>query len=268
MRKTCLVVSLMLLLSSCLKQELQTGLTEAEAQEITVLLKRYGIDSSKVSVVKDQREAWTVYVRGGEQNLFLASRILQEHGMPRERAVGLAEVFSNSSLIPTASEEKARLILGLSGEMAKTLRSVPGVIDVRVHVVLPEDSPLVDPAVRKSTTASVLIKYKGQSLPLQESEVKALVAKGIEGLRPENVAVVFKRAEPTSVSSKDLRWSLGAEEITLAGLVLLLLSSGISLVLVFANRRERRQVKMLKKQLALARQNETQVKSMPANPVV
>src|SRR5512138_2252517 len=95
------VISLVFL-TGCLKQELQTGLTEPEAQEMIVLLKDHGLEAVKqLSAAANQGEpTWTVSVKGGSQNLFLAWKILQENGLPREKATGLKDVFSNSSLIP------------------------------------------------------------------------------------------------------------------------------------------------------------------------
>src|SRR5262245_5235608 len=140
MQRSFVLVSL-LLLTGCLKQELQTGLTEPEAQEIIVLLKDHGLEAVKqISAAGDQGSpTWTVLVKGGSQNLFLAWKILQENGLPRGKTTGLKDVFSNSSLIPTASEEKARLIVGIAGEIRQTLLAVDGVVDARVHVVLPDN---------------------------------------------------------------------------------------------------------------------------------
>ena len=206
-------LSLVLLLTGCMQKELQTGLTEQEAQEIIVLLKDSGIDASREVMPGDsEKPTWKVSVKGGDQDYFLALKILQEHGLPR-RGQGVEDVFSKSGLIPTAGEEKARLIVGLSGEMTRTLKSVAGVVDARVHVVLPENSPLVDKSQWSTTTSSVLLKYQGDQIPLREDEVRNLVARSIEGLQPENVTVVFKKVESKPVARKDLRWYLGSQGV-------------------------------------------------------
>ena len=219
MPKFVALVSVVLLLTGCLKQELQTGLSEAEAQEIIVLLKDHNFDATRgPSVSNNNQEAptWTVYVKGGSQNQFSAWRILQENGLPREKTAGLNDVFANSGLIPTASEEKARLMVGLSGEIQKTLESVNGIVDARVHIVLPENSPLVDKTDWKPTTSSVLVKYQGDRLPLEAEEIQRLVANGVEGLQTQNVAVVFKRIAVKTESDPGFRWYLQSQEITIA----------------------------------------------------
>ena len=243
----CVAILSLFLLAGCLRQELQTGLTEPEAQEIIVLLKDHGLEAVKQSsAAANQTPTWTVSVKGGSQNLFLAWKILQENGLPREKATGLKDVFSNSSLIPTASEEKARLIVGISGEIRQTLVSVNGVVDARVHVVLPENSPLIEKSEWKPSTASVFVKYQGSQMPLQPEEVRNLVANSVEGLQPANVAVVFKKVEATPPTPKDLGWYLRSQELTISSLALLMLTTLGSLILLVRGHRQR--VKLLRLQ--------------------
>src|SRR6185437_846661 len=142
---------------------------------------------------------WSVKLKGGSESAVLAWRILEENGLPRQKVKGLAEVFSTTGMIPTASEEKARLLMALSGELSRTLKSIQGIVDARVQIVLPDNSPLLPSDQRNPTTASVLLKYRGGQPPLSEDEVKKLVARGIEGLQPDSVAVVFKRIDPVRV---------------------------------------------------------------------
>lgn len=250
MKWCCILIPLALSFFGCLKKELQTGLSEQEAQEIIVLLKESGIEAVKELRAQEQEKpTWAVCVRGGEQNLFVAWRILQEHGLPRRKSKGLEDVFSNSGLIPTAGEEKARLILGLSGEISRTLESVAGVVDARVHVVLPENSPLLERNQWSPTTASVLVKYQGEQLPLKEEEIRNLVSRGVEGLQPENVAVVFKKIEIRQLPNKSIGWYLGSQEVVVASLALLTVSSLGSLILVARGRQQRIKIQTLQKKL-------------------
>lgn len=249
MKKNAWLLGLVLL-TGCMQKQLQTGLTEQEAQEIMVLLKENGVDATRQLMPGDSEvPTWAVSVKGGDQDYFLAMKILQERGLPREKAKGLEDVFSKSGLIPTAGEEKARLIVGLSGEMARTLKSVAGVVDARVHVVLPENSPLVDKSQWSLTTTSVLLKYQGDQVPLREDEIRNLVARGIEGLQPENVAVVFKKVESKAVPRRNPRWYLGSQGVVLASLGLLVLSTAGSLLLLARGRQQRSKIQSLTRQI-------------------
>jgi type III secretion protein J len=242
---------LALVLGAC-THELQTGLNEQEAQEIVVLMNENGIEASAARAPSEKKgeEKWNVVVRGGDQNLARAWRVLQENGLPRQKDKGLEDVFSNAGMIPTATEEKARLLLGTSGEISRTLKSVDGIVDAHVLVVLPDSSPLLDKTERVPPTASVLIKYRGNTPPLSDEDVKKLVGRAVEGLQPENVAVVYKKIEPKQTVDRSIIPLMGNQEILLASLGLLALTSLGSLVLVGKSRWQRSKIEKLQDELA------------------
>jgi type III secretion protein J len=250
--KLLAVAGLTLLLTACVTHELQTDLSEQEAQEIVVLMNESGIEASTVKAPSEKKgEAkWSVVVHGGDQNLARAWRVLQENGLPRQKDKGLEDVFSNSGMIPTAAEEKARFLLGTSGEISRTLKSVDGVVDAHVLVVIPDSSPLLDKTERVPPTASVLIKYRGNAAPLSDDDVKKLVARAVEGLQPENVTVVYKKIEPRPVIDRNLVPLLGNQEFLLAALSLLALCSVGCLALVGKSRWQRTKIEKLQQQLA------------------
>lgn len=243
-----MVILFCLPLVGCLKHELSSGLTEREAQEMIVLLKENGLDSSRELVAKDREEpSWTIYVKGGDQNLVLAWRVLQENGLPRQRVKGLEEVFSKEGMIPTATEERARYLVGLSGEISETLRAISGVVDARVNLVLPENSPLLERANWAPASASVLIKYRYEKPPLHEDSIKSLVARGVQGLQPEQITVVMQRVTPKVQPERDVQWYAASQEVAIAALGLLAAMTIITLVLLG-------RVKQLQMQLRKARE--------------
>jgi len=195
---------LLLTLAGCTRQ-LETGLTQNDAQQIVVVLRENGIVATTETDPSQKKDAaaWVVNVRGQSDTLVRAWKILGENGLPREKVKGLDEIFANSGVVPTAAEEKARLLSGLNGELTRTLDSVSGVVDARVQVVLPDNTPLIDKSEQSPPTASALIQFRGEQPPLKDVEVENLIARSIEGLSPDNVAVVFKQVEikpiPTQV---------------------------------------------------------------------
>lgn len=255
--RAVLALSLMLVMCGCFSSDLQTGLTESEAQEITVVLRQRGIAAYPVREAAaggghEAAPSWTVRVKGSDRSLVAAWQVLQENGLPRQRVKGLEEVFSSTGMIPTAGEEKARLLLALSGETSRLLKAISGVVDARVQVVLPENSPLLDKSQWSPPTASVLLKYRGSRMPVTEDEVKKLVARGIEGLQPENVAVVAKKVAPAPEESRDIGWYLSDPYIVAAALTLMMAASLGSLILIFRSRRQRSTIENLKQQLEAA----------------
>ena len=249
-----LILGLTFFLSACVTHSLQTGLTEQDAQEVVVLLNENGIEAFATKGVSEKKgeEKWDVMIRGGDQNLARAWRVLEENGLPRQKDKGLEDVFSNSGMIPTATEEKARLLLGVSGEISRALKSIAGVVDAHVLVVMPDASPLLDKSERTPPTASVLLKYRGHDVPLGEDDVKKLVARAVEGLQPENVAVVYKRVETKPVEDRSIIPLLGNQEFLLASMGLLALSSIGCIALVTKSRMQRSKIDNLEKQLTAA----------------
>lgn len=246
------VIVLAISLCGCASREIASGLDEQDAQEITVVLKENGLDAQTVRANGQDRNAaptWSVKLKGGSESAVLAWRILEENGLPRQKVKGLAEVFSTTGMIPTASEEKARLLMALSGELSRTLKSIQGIVDARVQVVLPDNSPLLQSDQRNPTTASVLLKYRGAQPPLSEDEVKKLVARGVEGLQPDNVAVVFKRIDLVRVPQKASQPYMGDSQVAVAALALMMIASFASLLLVFRNSRQRTKIRELETQL-------------------
>ncbi len=92
------ILGLTLLLSACVTHSLQTGLSEQDAQEIVVLLNENGIEAFATKGVSEKKgeEKWDVMIRGGDQNLARAWRVLEENGLPRQKDKGLEDVFANS----------------------------------------------------------------------------------------------------------------------------------------------------------------------------
>ena len=249
-----LILGLTFILSACVTHSLQTGLNEQDAQEIVVLLNENGIEAFATKGVSEKKgeEKWDVMIRGGDQNLARAWRVLEENGLPRQKDKGLEDVFANSGMIPTATEEKARLLLGVSGEISHALKSVAGVVDAHVLVVMPDVSPILYKSDRTPPTASVLLKYRGHDLPLAEDDVKKLVARAVEGLQPENVAVVYKRVEMRAAEDHNLIPVLGNQELLLASMGLLALCSIGCIALVTKGRLQRSKIEDLQKQLTAA----------------
>lgn len=179
------------LIMAC-SQNLHHGLTEEQANEILVALDKNGIHGDKVSEEGGETLAFTISVP--RRDAAKAWQILKENNLPRPAARGFSEVFGKTSLIPTAVEEKALYLQAITGELSKTIEAINGVVDARVHVVLPE-SDILKQELQGPTTpkAAVLIKYRldrNGNAPIAPEDVRNLVANSIEGLKPADVTVV------------------------------------------------------------------------------
>ena len=186
-------VAALLALAGC-QTEIQHQLTENEANEIYVLLER-----NHIPVTKSKEE-------GGREITFKitvpqayganAMLLLKQNELPRLRVSGL-EIFNRGSLIPTATEERAMYLQALSGELCRTLSSIDGILDARVHVNLPQTDDLADKASRPEPSAAVFLKYRWNGEPgkkpvppIADEQVQALVARSVQDLKPAQVVVV------------------------------------------------------------------------------
>jgi type III secretory pathway lipoprotein EscJ len=75
------------------------------------------------------------------------------------------------------------------------------------------------------------------------------VARAVEGLQPENVAVVYKKIEPKKAGNRNIIPLLGNQEFLLAALVLLAISSIGCLALVGKSRWQRSKIEKLQQEL-------------------
>ncbi|MCX7771300.1 MAG: flagellar basal-body MS-ring/collar protein FliF, partial [Proteobacteria bacterium] len=79
----------------------------------------------------------------------------------------------------------------LQGELARTIKTLPDVEQVRVHITLPEKTLFASPD-EQTPKASVMLKLK-QGRKLNDNQIQGivnLVASSVEGLDPKNVVVV------------------------------------------------------------------------------
>lgn len=254
MKKHLLSLTLMLcgalFITGCSKQ-LDSGLSEDDAQKIVVLLRENNINASLEldPTAKKDAATWIVSVRGRDDTLIRAWKLLEENGLPREKIKGLDSVFEDAGMIPTASQEKARFLSGLNGEITRTLDSLPDVADARVQVVLPENTPLLDKSQQAQPTASVLLQYRSAAPPLSESQIQNLVAKSVEGLAASNVAVIFKRVAIQPLPTQVLGPLSLNVWIEIAAVALAIMAAIVSLLVISVSKVRQRKIQNLEKQL-------------------
>ncbi len=207
----------LLLLSAC-KTNLYTGLSEQDANEMIAVLIRHNLDSSKSS---GDKGTWDIMVE--ESQLAQAVEVLKSTGYPRDSYKSIGDVFGSSGLVSSPMEERIRFIYALSQELANTLSRIDGVIDARVHIVLPENDPLAQTI--EPSSASVFIKHSQESnVDEVIPQIKHLVLNSIEGLTYNNVTVVLFPSEDLAPGPNPTHVSTTPYEVVIVCLAALLLA--------------------------------------------
>ena len=183
-------------------------LSERQANEVLVALDEEGV-AATTARQEGTEVAWTVSVPRGEAGK--AHRILAARQLPRARPQGLGEVFGQGGMVPTPVEERARWLHALSGELARSIEALDGVVEARVHLGLPAEDPL-RPGVRPAPRAAVLVKCRPAacaSVRELAPGLRSLVAGSAEGLTEDAVAVVIAEAAPAPAPATVRRWRPG-----------------------------------------------------------
>lgn len=177
---------------------LQHDLNEDDANDIYVLLRKKGISAEKVKEGEGKDARYVIAVP--KANVARAAELLREHSLPRPKADGLAIFKQTKGMIPTQTEERAMFIEALAGEVSNALNRIPGVLEARTIVMIPETNDLAQPDKKPLPSASVLIKYmqtegNPDGKPVSEDEVRGFVANAVPELKKENVHVIMAEAK-------------------------------------------------------------------------
>lgn len=220
------------LVAACGDQEVYGKLKENEANEMVAVLRKASIDASKA---KEGEDAWSVAV--SPDRFSRAVEVLRANGLPRAQYASLGDIFAKKGFVSSPTEERARLIYGLSQELSETVSQIDGVVEARVHLAIPEKQPLADKL--QPSSAAVFIKYQpGYELRSQTGAIKSLVTNSIEGLAYDKVSVVMFPAQTPAEPS--LMPTGGYAKPVLAFVPLALGIGGIAWVFTRGGRRNRR----------------------------
>lgn len=192
MRRMFCWAALALLLAGCDKEAtLFSGLAESQANAALAALLESGIAATKAP---GDEGTWNVMI--GEKDFAEAAMLCERRGLPRRTFNGVGVVFKKTGMVSSPSEERIRFMDAIAQDLSQTISMIDGVVDARVHVVLPENDPFAKNTLPSSAAVALRSRWDAdltEAIP----QVKSLVKNAIEGLAYEKISVtVFKDPPP------------------------------------------------------------------------
>jgi len=114
---------------------------------------------------------------------------LAAEGLPQGGVIGF-EIFDKSSLSTTDFVQNINYIRAIEGELSRSLSQLREIQSAKVHITLPKKSVFV--SEQEQAKASIVIQAR-PGAALSNSLVPAIIhltAQSVEGLRPDNIAVI------------------------------------------------------------------------------
>ena len=192
MKKTLIVLLMAVGLAGCEERTtLFSGLEEAQANAVMAALLGSGIAADKAP---GDEGTWNVTI--DKSKFAEAASLCESRGLPRRRFNGVGEVFKKTGMVSSPSEERIRFMDAIAQDLSHTISMIEGVVDARVHVVLPENDPFAKNALPSSAAVAIRSRWDAD-LTDAVPQVKSLVKNAIEGLAYEKITVtLFKDLPP------------------------------------------------------------------------
>ena len=196
MKFLVVIAAATLLLAGCEKQTtLFSGLEERQANAVMAALLGQDITCSKTP---GEEGTWNVMI--GEGDFAAAANLCEQRGLPRRTFQGVGEVFKKSGMVSSPSEERIRFMDAVAQDLSRTISMIEGVVDARVHVVLPENDPFAKNTLPSSASVAIRSRW---DVDLTEAipQIKGLVKNSIEGLAFEKITVTIFQDNPPKVAA-------------------------------------------------------------------
>ena len=193
MKNAMMALALAFLVAGCEESAvLFSGLEESQANQVMAALLDEGLGCSKVP---GDEGTWNVMI-GDSKQFAVAANLCERKGLPKRRFNGVGEVFKKTGMVSSPSEERIRFMDAIAQDLSHTISMIDGVVDARVHVVLPENDPFAKNSLPSSAAVAIRSRW---DVDLAEAvpQIKGLVKNAIEGLSFEKITVtIFQDLPP------------------------------------------------------------------------
>lgn len=173
---------------------LYSGLAPDEAARITDKISDKGV------AYKLNSSGTSIYVP--KQHVSQLRLDMAKDGLPTGGQKGYS-IFDDEKVGVSPFVQSVNLKRALQEELAKSIQMIEGVMQVRIHIVTPENNLFV--SQRSETTASVVLQLRpGYVLSQQNvAAISHIVTGSVESLKPENVTIVDSQGRLLSSRTDD-----------------------------------------------------------------
>lgn len=180
------------LVSGCDKTAtLFSGLEESQANSVAAALLDKGIGCEKTP---GEEGTWNLMI--AQSDFARAANLCEERGLPQRKFMGVGEVFKKTGMVSSPSEERIRFMDATAQDLSRTISMIDGVVDARVHIVLPENDPFAKNVLPSSASVAIRSRWDADLTEIIP-HVKNVVKNAVEGLKYEKIAVtIFKDTPP------------------------------------------------------------------------
>jgi flagellar M-ring protein FliF len=186
-------------------QPLGGGLERADMVGIAQVLEQeqiaYKVDTASGTVLVDSSQLENARMK------------LAAAGISAERGFGFESMDKGQPLGSSQFMENARYLRSMEGELARTIMSINGVRNARVHIAIPKASVFLRD--KREVHASVLVeKQSGRDLDAgQVKAIASLVAASVPELDVSNVAVVDQNGKLLSQDIENAALALANQQL-------------------------------------------------------
>lgn len=200
MKKLCILL-LIVVLSAC-NEEIIHDLSEVEANRVITVLDGHGITAKK-----DQQADghWAISVGSGEA--ISALSFLDDRRILRENSTQRAQ---NPSVISSREDQRFWFERSLSHELEKTLLTLNGVLEARVHLNLPAQDPLFHSPLGGAKGSASILLLAIRNTQIDKSEIAKLVI-GASGVSSDAVSVMVAFSDAPLSNLEEGNHSMGSD---------------------------------------------------------
>ena len=195
-----LLFSIMFRMEGSGKTLLFSGLAPAEASSIAARLDTMGVKYDL------RGDGSSVYV---DEKVALKTRMtLAGEGLPARGSIGYEIFDKTDSLGANTFVQNINKLRALEGELSRTIMSLDGVSDARVHLVMPERRLFENE--QSQASASIVLRTRGGSLDAGGVRaVRNLVASAVPGLDVNRVTLVDEHGRLLAAGAEDPNSAMG-----------------------------------------------------------